>query len=147
MAMDVLWYSRYRREGGEPGFFGWEFSGSVASFDQAPAPARVGRLLASRLGVDLPDSSAGLVNNLMHWSTGVGWGVAHALVFGQRLLPLVSGPITGSVAWIASYAALAPLGIYQPPWKYDRKTLIDDWTAHLVFGLGAAVAFWLLRRA
>ncbi len=143
LAMDSLWYTRYRLRGGEPGFVGWEFSSTVNSFDGAPAPAQVGRLVATKLGLQLPDSSAALVNNIVHWFTGVGWGAAHALVFG-RSLPWLAGPITGTVAWLTSYAALAPLGIYQPLWKYDRKTLTDDWTAHLVFGLGTALTFWLV---
>ncbi len=141
--MDMVWYARYRSKGGEPGFLGWEFSSTVDSYEGAPAPAQVGRLLAGKLGLNLPDSSAGLVNNVVHWTTGVGWGVAHALIFGRASWWL-TGPVTGTVAWLTSYATLAPLGIYRPMWKYDRKTLLDDWTAHLVFGLGTALTFWLI---
>ena len=34
-----------------------------------------------------------------------------------------------------------PAGLYQPPWKYSRDVLWQDLSAHIVFGLGTAVAF------
>jgi hypothetical protein len=38
------------------------------------------------------------------------------------------------------------MGLYEPIWKYDRKTLAKDLTAHLVYGLGTATALRLLSR-
>lgn len=42
--------------------------------------------------------------------------------------------------WGASYAELVPLGSYEPPWKYDAKTLATDVAYHLAFGAGVATA-------
>jgi hypothetical protein len=36
--------------------------------------------------------------------------------------------------------------LYDPIWKYDRKTLANDLSAHLVYGLGTATALQLLSR-
>jgi hypothetical protein len=37
-------------------------------------------------------------------------------------------------------------GLYKPIWKYDAKTLGDDLTAHLAYGAGTGVTFWLFSR-
>lgn len=43
----------------------------------------------------------------------------------------------------ASYAVLPSAGLYKPIWEYDGDTLFKDLTAHLVYGLGTAAAFFL----
>ncbi len=55
LAMDLLWYTRYRRGGGETGFIDWELSSSTTSYEKAAAPAQVGKRLVFRvsLGVGL----------------------------------------------------------------------------------------------
>lgn len=45
LAMDLIWYRRHRRTGGESGFYQWEFSTSFESYEEAPAPAKVGKRL------------------------------------------------------------------------------------------------------
>lgn len=43
LAMDLLWWSRHRRSGGEDSFTEWDISsGSTASFEEASAPGQVG---------------------------------------------------------------------------------------------------------
>src|SRR4029079_13517109 len=42
LAMDLLWYARYRREGGESGFVEWESSAGLDNWANAPAPAQFG---------------------------------------------------------------------------------------------------------
>ena len=44
-AMDALLFSRYRRGGGESSLGDWERSAGVETWEQAPAPAQVGRRL------------------------------------------------------------------------------------------------------
>ena len=80
LAMDALWYQRYRRAGGSDSFIGWEFGGPAATFSEAGAPAQIGQALASRFDIQLPESSARLTNNVVHWATGVGWGIVHSVV-------------------------------------------------------------------
>jgi len=39
---------------------------------------------------------------------------------------------------------LPAAGLYRPIWEYDRKTLADDLSAHLVYGLTTAAVFRVL---
>src|SRR5690349_7079976 len=71
-AMDALLYVRYRRSDGKSGFLRWEFSFDVLGWDDAPAPAHVGkRLYEGLFQRDLPDHRAALVNDVMHWGYGI----------------------------------------------------------------------------
>src|SRR5207302_959971 len=42
-AMDLLWFKRQRDAGSTTSFPDWEFGKGINSFDDAPAPAQVGR--------------------------------------------------------------------------------------------------------
>lgn len=145
-AMDVFMWARYRRDGGGDGFVDWEFSAGLDSYDAAPAPAQVGRrIVEGYLQTSLPPSSARLMNNAVHLLTGTQWGVVHGILGGSsgRSGP-ISGVRTGLLAWLSSYALLAPAGLYAPIWKYSPKVLAKDASAHLVYGLGTSTAFLVL---
>ena len=43
--------------------------------------------------------------------------------------------------WLQSYAVLVPAGLYKPIWEYDAKTLWQDPSAHLVYGMTTATTF------
>lgn len=147
-AMDLVWYRRYRADGGDQPLLEWEFSSAADRFDDAPAPARVGRRAAAVVGVDLPDEWAGATNNLVHWMTGIGWGKFAALLASVAPVPRpLAGLATGVVAWGTSYAVLPPLGIYEPITSYDRETLRRDLTAHVAFGSALGIALALLERS
>jgi len=148
LAMDLVWYSRYKRGGGKDRFADWEFSVGTEGYEQAAAPAQVGkRIVEGVTGKELPDSTAAFMNNAVHWATGAGWGKLHGLIAGSAAAPSIAyGLVTGPVAWATSYAALAPMGIYKPMWEYDAATLWKDLSAHLVYGLGTAAAFKLLSK-
>jgi hypothetical protein len=146
-AMDVVWYWRYRRGGGEDGPLAWEFSAGTESYEQAGAPAQVGRRLVEGFTQSELDShTARHMNNAVHWATGIGWGALHGLLAGsaRKRKPARYGLRTGTVAWVASYALLAQAGLYKPMWKYPPSVLSKDLSAHLVYGLGTAAAFRLL---
>lgn len=144
-AMDLVWYGRYRSGGGTAPFVDWEFQSEIEGFEHAPAPAKVGQIMARKANIELPDSAAGLTNNVVHWSTGVSWGVAASLL---RLLPgfgaVKSGVVAGVAAWSTSYAVLPKLGVYQSITEYDAKTLWKDLSAHLVFGSTVGAASFVL---
>jgi len=150
-AMDVLLYRRYAADGGDQGFRDWETAAGVESYDAAPAPAQVGRrLVEGFLQSDLPPGSARLMTNVMHWATGVAWGVNHGIVVGSMTRRRPSyGLITGMTAWSASYATLAPAGLYEPIWRYPPVVLAEDASAHAVYGLVTGTVFRLFagRRA
>jgi hypothetical protein len=145
LAMDSLWYRRYKQGGGGQSFAEWESSAGVESYDQAGPPAQVGRrVVGGFLGRDLEPGTARAMNNAVHWLTGVGWGVAHGVVVGsfprQRA---VDGIATGVVAWGSSYLLLGAAGVYKPIWEYPREVLWQDFTAHLLFGATMGVSFRL----
>jgi hypothetical protein len=144
LAMDLLWYGRYRADGGEDGFAAWELStGSTSSFEEASAPGQVARKVADAVGIDLPDDRAGLATDVVHWGTGMGYGVGHALLQHRRGA-VVGGLLTGAGAFANSYATLGAIEVYEPPWAYDATTLGKDLSAHLVYGAVVGVVHRLL---
>ena len=146
-AMDMLWFSRYKRDGGEDGFIDWEFSRGLGSWDDAGAPAQIGkRLFEGLFQRQLPGERAGLVNNVMHWSYGLGWAVGYAVVASSlRARPTArTGIAFGSLVWASDYVVLPLAKVYKPIWKYDARTLADDLSAHLLYGLTTATALRLL---
>jgi hypothetical protein len=150
LAMDLTWYARYRRGGGTQGFLDWETAAGTTSYEDAPAPGQVGRKLSvAALGREPSPSSARAMTNAVHWATGVQWGVACGLALPvlRRVGPLPGGVGLAAVAFGASYVVLPLLGVYRPIWEYDRKVLLQDATAHLVYGItGAMVTSAVARR-
>ena len=45
VAMDLVWFVRYKRSGGQSSFLAWETASGLDSWDAASAPAKVGKLL------------------------------------------------------------------------------------------------------
>jgi hypothetical protein len=137
--MDALWYRRYRQDGGEADFGEWETT-DADEFDEAGAPAEVAQRAAQAVGTQIPEEQAGTANDVVHWLTGVGNGVGHALLQGERN-PLVGGAMTGATAFASSYGVLGAIGVYEPIWEYDATTLRKDFGAHLVYGVATGLAY------
>jgi hypothetical protein len=144
LAMDTLWFGRYRRGGGTSDALSWEFAIGLNSWQDASAPAKVGKLLYESLTHrELPPSRASLTTNIMHWGYGAQWGALFGLALGcAGHLRWWHAPLLGGLVWLSSYAILPVAGFYKPIWRYDPKTLWDDLSAHLVYGAAAAVTFW-----
>jgi hypothetical protein len=147
-AFDALLFWRYRNGGGETAFRDWEFSSGVTSWESAPAPALVGkRLVEGLFQIQLPDSQARLVNNVRHWGFGIANGAQYGIVAGslpeQRIL---YGLPFGASVWGSGYVVLPAAKLYEPIWKYDVKTLANDLSGHLVYGLATAATMRLLSR-
>ena len=147
-AMDTLLFARYRRGGGGSNAKEWESSAGVTTWEQAPAPAQVGRRLVEGLfGITLPPTRARLVNNVMHWGYGILNGAQYGLVAASLPSPRIRyGLPFGAAVWASGYVILPAAKLYEPLWKYDGKTLGDDLSAHLVYGLATATALRLLSR-
>ncbi|GAA0485986.1 hypothetical protein Ade02nite_09640 [Paractinoplanes deccanensis] len=147
LAMDSLWYLRYRRGGGKDSFATWEFSAGVKTWEEAPAPAQVGRRLVE--GVfqrKLDDRYAAVVNNITHWGYGMSAGAVYGVLAGSLRKPRSAyGPPFGAAVWGTSYAVLPAAGLYKQIWEYDRKTLAKDLSAHLVFGATTGAVFRALK--
>ena len=117
------------------------------TWQEAPAPGQVGyRFLSGMFHVDPAPRRATLVTNLVHWAYGTSWGGAYGLAAaGTEANPLAAGSAFGSLVFATAYAALPAMGLYDPPWEYDAKTLGMDWSYHLVYGAATAVAYRLLE--
>jgi hypothetical protein len=147
-AMDLALFARYKRGGGESPFLAWEFTADLKSWEEAPAPAQVGkRLFEGLFQRPLPAERAGLVNNITHWGYGILGAAQYGIVAGSLATPrIVYGLPFGATVWAMSYVVLPLAHLYKPIWEYDRATLANDLSAHLVYGLTTAVAFDLLSR-
>jgi hypothetical protein len=146
--MDVVWYLRYRRGGGKERFLDWELSTNLSSWDNAAAPALIGkRIVEAFTGQALPPERAALMNNFMHWSYGIGWGTAYGVLARSLSRPFLAlGFPFGAIVWASGYVVLPAAGVYKPIWEYDLKTLWKDLSAHLAYGTGTAATFaWLTR--
>jgi hypothetical protein len=145
LAMDLVWFRRYQREGGDRRFAEWEFS-SKPDWDDVSAPGQVGkRLIEGFVQRDLPPESAPIVNNVMHWGYGVVWGVQYGIVAASLSKRRATAAVLlGPVVWGSSYVLLPVAKLYKPIWEYDAKTLANDLSAHVAYGLGTAIAFRVL---
>jgi Protein of unknown function (DUF1440) len=145
-AMDTFLFARYRLTGGTSSALEWESSAGVTNWEQAPAPALVGkRLVEGVFAIELPPTRARLVNNVMHWSYGLLNGALYGIVAGSFPRPRIwYGLPFGATVWSGDYVILPAAKLYEPIWKYDAKTLANDLSAHLVYGLGTATALRLL---
>jgi hypothetical protein len=148
LAMDASLYRRYRHDGGDAAFPGWESSEGLTSWENAPAPALVSKkLLEGVLEHDVSPRYARVLNNATHWGFGLAAGAAYGLLLGSRRTPKVwYGLPFGAAVWASGYVVLPQLGVYEQIWKYDLKTLARDLSAHLVFGVATAAAFGALDR-
>jgi hypothetical protein len=147
-AMDLLLYRRHRRDGGKDSAWHWESAQGVMSWDEASAPGQVGgkvvRLVTRR---PPPDEWARSTTNVVHWATGMGWGVQYALLAGRSAThPLARALALGPIACLSGYAVLPLAGVYRPIWEYDARTLGEDLSAHLVYGAATSAAFAALTR-
>lgn len=148
LAMDLVWYRRYQRGGGESRFPAWEFSSGLDNWNDASAPAKVGkRLYEGFTQRELSADYAPLTSNLMHWGYGTFWGGLYGLLTGSlRSSSPIFGLPFGVAVWSSSYVSLPIAGLYKPIWEYDSATLLKDLSAHLVYGLTTAATFALLAR-
>ena len=143
LVFDAFLYGRYRREGGDVAFVDWESSKGVDSWDKAPAPALVGKKLIEFVSRrELSPRYVRSLNNLMHWGYGSSTGAGYALVAGSAdKSKLWVGLPFGAAVWASGYVVFPLLGVYEPIWKYDLKTLWRDLSGHLVFGAATATAY------
>lgn len=146
--MDAFLFARYRLGGGESSAAEWESSAGVTNWEEAPAPAHVGkRLVEGLFRIELPPTRARLVNNSMHWGYGIVNGAQYGIVAESLARPRIRyGLAFGAAVWAGDYVILPAAKLYKPIWEYDAKTLANDLSAHLVYGLGTATALQMLSR-
>lgn len=141
VAMDLLWYRRGRKAGSRTRFWDWETAAQTRGYDHASAPAKTAQRLAGMVGVELPPSSARAATDVMHWAMGTSWGAAYGVSRGTwpsdppafPRAALLAGAFPVAV-FTFSYVTLGALGVYEPIWKYPARVVLDDFTAHLLYG-------------
>ena len=107
----------------------------------------MGRKAAAAIGIRIPEHDAGITEDVVHWTTGIGWAIGGALLAARTgVPPLAAGLAAGVAAFAASYAVLPVLGVYRPIWEYDAGTLWKDASAHAVFGGATGLALGVIER-
>ncbi|GHJ41668.1 hypothetical protein [Streptomyces sp. TS71-3] len=146
-AMDTVRYLRDRRAGTADSPLEWEFP-PVEGWKDAPDPGQVAkRVVEGFTQRPIPDRWAWLTSNAAHWSYGAAMGALYGVVAGSLRDPRpVYGLPFGAGVWGSGYLFLALGGFYEPIWRYDAKTLAKDLSAHLAYGAGTGVVFWLVDR-
>ena len=117
-------------------------------WESAPAPARVGkRLIEGLLHRPVPASAIPALNQVMHWGYGTSWGAVYAIAGRplRRAPKWLRGPVFGLDVWIASYVQLVPAGIYEPPWRYPLRSILDEVAYHVTYGSTVAVGYGALN--
>ena len=147
-AMDLLLYIRYRRGGGKDPLLRWESAGAVMGWADASAPGQLGRKVERVvLQRQPPERWARTTTNVAHWATGIGWAAQYGVLAGRSSShPVLHGLVLGPVVWLSGYVVLPLAGVYQPIWEYDARTLADDLSAHLVFGVTTSATYAALTR-
>jgi hypothetical protein len=147
VCLDTVHYLKYRRAGGTDSPLAWEFA-PVESWEKAPDPGQVAkRVIEGFTQRRLPDDSAWLTSTIAHWGYGSAAGAAYGILAGSLPRPSpVYGVPFGAAVFAGDYVALPIAGLYKPIWQYDAKVLASDFGAHVAYGTGTAIAFWLLSR-
>jgi hypothetical protein len=117
--------------------------------ESSSTPAEVGkRIITGVLQREVPEGSENALNTGMHVLYGTSWGVPYGIVSGSHdsPQPVVRSAVKFGVAvWGASLVQLPAMQLAPPVWEYDPKSLVPDVGFHIVYGLGAALAFRALR--
>ena len=106
-----------------------------------------GKHCASRRATNHPTSGLAATTNIVHWVTGVGWGVQYGAVASRTTRhPWARALAFGPVVWLSGYVVLPLAKVYKPLWDYDARTLGNDLSAHLVYGAVVSTAFAALTK-
>jgi hypothetical protein len=134
LSMDLFLYRRYKRDGGGSGLYAWESSSGLESWEDAPAPAKVGKqMIEAVTRRELSPRYVRLVNNVTHWGYGMSAGAPFGILAGlASSSKLRYGLPFGAGVWATGYAVLPALGVYRPIWEYDLATLGKDLTSSRV---------------
>jgi hypothetical protein len=136
-------WSRYRNSGGTEALPRWEFAEDVTSWDGASAPGQLAhKVLRGVSGREPPEQWARPTTNLVHWATGIAWGVQYGVLAATTPRhPLARALALGPIVWLSGYIVLPLAKVYRPIWEYDAQTLGKDLTAHLLYGAVVTAVF------
>src|ERR1700687_5413756 len=90
LAMDLLWFYRYKRGGGQSSFVQWEFANGLDDWSKASAPGQLGkRVFEGVFQHELAPRWAALTTDFMHWSYGMAWGGMYGVLAGSTPRPRI----------------------------------------------------------
>ena len=117
--------------------------------EPSTTPAEVGkRVIRGVFHRRFDEDQTSVLNNVMHWSYGTGWGTAYALTDGVVELAVVPrGLLFGTLVWGASLLELPAMKLAPPVWDYPAAELALDVSYHLVYGVAVAAAYAALPGA
>ena len=115
--------------------------------EASTTPAEVGkRVIRGVFHRRFDEDQTPLLNNMMHWGYGTGWGTAYALVDDVIELSVVpQGVAFGTMVWVASLLELPAMKLAPPVWDYPPQELALDVSYHVVYGIAVAAAYAALR--
>lgn len=117
--------------------------------ESSSTPYEVGkRIIEGVLQRDVPEGSKNTLNTAMHVLYGTSWGVPYGIVSGTHDSPqpvLRSAAKLGVAVWSGSLVELPAMQLAPPVWESGPRSIATDLGFHLVYGLGAALAFRALR--
>jgi len=115
----------------------------IRGTEASTTPAEVGkRVIRGVFHRRFDEDQTPLLNNVMHWSYGTGWGTAYALTDDVVNLPVVArGFAFGTMVWVASLLELPAMKLAPPVWDYPPPELALDVSYHLVYGIAVAAAY------
>ncbi len=118
---------------------------------QGGQPSTVPGQVAQRVGEGVfrrkvPDDQLGTLTQVMHWSYGTSWGAVYGAAQSTLHLPaLHHGLLFGTLAWgTGSLIGLPAMQLAPPVWQRPPAGTAMEAGYHLVYGLGAALAYRLL---
>ena len=114
----------------------------IRGTESSTTPAEVGkRVIRGVFHRRFDETQTPLLNNVMHWSYGTGWGTAYALTDGLQLPVAARGLGFGTLVWGASVLELPAMKLAPPVWEYPPAELALDVSYHLVYGVAVAAAY------
>lgn len=119
----------------------------VRGTESSTTPAEVGkRVIRGVFHRRVDESRTGLLNNVMHWACGTGWGAVYGFGDGVGDVSAVPrGVAHGLLVWGVSLLELPAMKLAPPVWEYPPLELALDVSYHLVYGVAVATAYSALK--
>jgi len=113
--------------------------------DEPATETAARRILEGLAARQLSDRQKKVAGDLLHFATGAVWAGPFAL-FSRRRATVVDGLAFGTLVWLLNDNLLSPaLRFTDWGWRYPVGANLKGLFAHLVYGVGSALALRTLR--
>jgi hypothetical protein len=111
------------------------------AFSSTPA-----RAVSKVLGIkEFEDSiAAARFNDLSHWGTGTGWGIARGLLAATGMSPRAATAAHGAAVWGSAQVALPALDVAPPIVFWKKEEIAIDAFHHAVYAAATGIAYRLI---